>query len=557
MLRNRKLTSQLILYFVIVLFAYICHVIAYNSDINVVGYFFNFLRTCLYIVFFSAWGVSVYRRIMQTQVKRYLIAVASLAVFWLLLRELRYRFNHIPVLLRLIWYGYYIPIILIPLLAFLVSLSLAKSGNFRLPKKTSLLYVPAVILILLVLTNDFHFLAFRFTESLSDWTQTTGYKYGPVFFLIVLWDMGMFISAIVVMFLKSRVPNTRRYLPMIFTPFAVVGIYLLVYSINKPLLEMFYIDDLTVIESLGFISFFEICVRCGLIQSNSRYFDLFRGMQDMDVQILDNDFNAQFVSGNERQIGARDVLVSLKEPIITDDGRRQQSIRINGGFAVWTEDITELLELRETLRERHEELTERNDLLQYEYEREKQHKTIEQQNKLYDLLQSKTHSQLEKIDRLVSAYQHADSHEEKKQILAKIIVLGSYVKRRKDFVLSIVESSMMSGSKLSGAFDESYRALSKKGIGGAYLVDIDSPTASGEALALAYDFFEDVTEAVLDTAKYINVRVCSIDGGLRESVLVDCRFDADGLKAKYPSLEIYEEDDGVQLILALEGGTDV
>ena len=60
----------------------------------------------------------------------------------------------------------------IPLLCVFVALSLGKPENYRLPKWTSLLYIPTTLLLLLVLTNDLHQLVFVFPADAAAWLDT-------------------------------------------------------------------------------------------------------------------------------------------------------------------------------------------------------------------------------------------------------------------------------------------------------------------------------------------------------------------------------------------------
>ena len=230
---------------------------------------------------------------------------------------------------------------------------------------------------------------------------------------------------------------------------------------------------------------------------------------------------------------------------------------IHGGHAIWTEDISELLNLREKFEETKEELKDRNALLQYEYEREKEHKVVEEQNRLYDMLQSKTQTQLDKISRLVSMYQQADSADIRKRILPEIVVLGSFIKRRKDFVLSIDSTPTIPESKLTGALSESFRALDLMNIKGSYLVHTGKEYLSGDVLTLAYDFFEDAVEVSIDSLRSISVRVFPVNGRLRISIFADGDGVFETLAEKYPSAVILRDEDSVQLSLPLEGGGTV
>ena len=116
----------------------------------------SLLRSFIYIGLMTWWGVSLWQRIVQTQVRRYLAATAALCVFWLSIRTVKFFFAATPAAIRYLWYGYYFPMLFIPLLCVLVALSLGKPENYRLPKWTSLLYIPTTLLLLLVLTNDLH-----------------------------------------------------------------------------------------------------------------------------------------------------------------------------------------------------------------------------------------------------------------------------------------------------------------------------------------------------------------------------------------------------------------
>lgn len=45
------------------------------------------IRSGIYIILLSAWGVSVRNRIIQVQIRRYLLAISGLMIFWLMLRH--------------------------------------------------------------------------------------------------------------------------------------------------------------------------------------------------------------------------------------------------------------------------------------------------------------------------------------------------------------------------------------------------------------------------------------------------------------------------------------
>ena len=129
-----------------------------TSHIQTAVYFLpvSLLRSFIYIGLMTWWGISLWQRIVQTQVRRYLAATAALCVFWLSIRTVKFFFAVSSAAIRYLWYGYYVPMLFIPLLCVLVALSLGKPENYRLPKWTGLLCLPTTLLLLLVLTNDLY-----------------------------------------------------------------------------------------------------------------------------------------------------------------------------------------------------------------------------------------------------------------------------------------------------------------------------------------------------------------------------------------------------------------
>ena len=106
-------------------------------------WFCGMIRSAIYIELFIAWGVFLHRGIIQPQVRRYLTSISVLMVFWITVRTIRYSLDECIWLMRYLWYLYYLPMLLIPLLAVFVALALGKPDNFRLSKWTGFFtYLP-------------------------------------------------------------------------------------------------------------------------------------------------------------------------------------------------------------------------------------------------------------------------------------------------------------------------------------------------------------------------------------------------------------------------------
>ena len=152
--------------------AVICRVVTRLCEIPVIeDKILNVVRTLIYLGLFSAWGFSVYRRVMQIQARKFLCLSAILMVLWIMLRAFKFYFITSETAIRYFWYAYYLPMLFIPTLALFVALSIGKHEGYRLPKTTLLLLVPAVLLFALVLTNDLHQCVFRFPDDAAIWTE--------------------------------------------------------------------------------------------------------------------------------------------------------------------------------------------------------------------------------------------------------------------------------------------------------------------------------------------------------------------------------------------------
>lgn len=549
---NKKTARTIGIAVTLILVAYVFRlsgIVNYHTEL------LGLIRAFIYLGLYMAWGVSVRNRIIQTQARRYLTAIASLMVFWFVVRTFKYHFvsqTLQPDITRYLWYMYYLAMLFIPLLAVFVAMSIGKPEEYRLPKQTALLYIPAAVLFMLVITNDLHQLVFTFPESATVWTDSDN-GYAIVSYIIVGWQILCALAMLVVMYVKCRIPGRRKQILLPCVPICILLIYMVFYCSGSEWFRLFF-GDMTATNCLMYAATLEICIQCGFIQANTHYEDVFASAAYISAQITDENYIVRYMSRDAKPISEEQMRKAENAPVMLSDGKMMHNMPIHGGHAIWTEDISELLNLREKLEETKEELKDRNALLQYEYEREKEHKVVEEQNRLYDMLQSKTQTQLDKISRLVSVYQQADSADIRKRILPEIVVLGSFIKRRKDFVLSIDSTPTIPESKLIGALGESFRALALMNIKGSYLVHTGKEYLSGDVLTLAYDFFEDTVEVSLDSLRSISARVFPVNGRLRISIFADGDGVFETLAEKYPSAVILRDEDGVQLSLPLEGG---
>ena len=188
-------------------------------------------RSLIYIVFYIGWGISVSKRIVQVQVRHYLIAVSGLMVFWFVIRSMKYYFITDIGIARQLWYLYYLPMLFIPLFSLFVAISLGKPENARLSKTALLLLsIPTVLCLLLVLTNDLHQLVFSFPEG-EVWTdRNNGYTFG--YYIVLGWEILCALAAFVIMIIKCRLSYRKKYLPFLLLACSIVYAFIYVSGVE-------------------------------------------------------------------------------------------------------------------------------------------------------------------------------------------------------------------------------------------------------------------------------------------------------------------------------------
>lgn len=103
-----------------------------------------FLMTnLLYMGLAMAWGFSISHRVLQRSVRLNLLLGCGLAMLWLFMRAVKYRFFGSGTVGRYLWYSYYIPLILAPLLSFYAALGVGRQDEETLPHVWYALLIPA------------------------------------------------------------------------------------------------------------------------------------------------------------------------------------------------------------------------------------------------------------------------------------------------------------------------------------------------------------------------------------------------------------------------------
>ena len=451
------------------------------------------LTNLIYIGLAMAWGFSISRRTLHRDDRRWLLLGCAMAVLWLFLRAVKYRFFSNDAITRHLWYLYYVPQILATLFSLFAALQLGRREDDALSRKWYLLFIPAVLLIGGVLTNDLHQLVFRAVPGAA--TLEADYTHGWMYYLAMTWIVGLLLATGIIVYRKCRVSESRRYawipLCVFLGGFALCALsFANIYTFHK-MPECF---------CLTFAAFWESCLQVGLLPTNGHY-RFFFSESTVAAQIVNGRGEPVYRAKNAPNLTPDQLEAAACESILLNADTRLQSASVQDGRVYWLEDISKINRIQAQLAEINAQLSEENELIQAENELKRQRAQIEEQNRLMDAMLSLVQPQLLAINRLLS--------DKSAQSLKHICILGAYVKRRVNLALICDKKMVVPVDELAHCIRESLTYLTQYGAVCA-LHQEGKGSVSSRDVQTAYDFFEDCLEAALPSLSALMVRVeCS------------------------------------------------
>lgn len=472
-----------------------------------------------YIGLSAALVLYYYDRIIEKLTRRCLIGCALMMGLFLLLRSTKYiAFTEAEgAVCRHLWYFYYIPMILIFQFTFFTALSVGRKAE-KLPAVRYYVRAVTLVLIVLVLTNDLHQLAFRFAPGFVNWDSD--YSRCIVYYLIVVW-IGLLVAATIgILFYKCRLSASRRRIWLLAFPlvFGVAYVLLYNYDLLPRINGKFSFFNLA--EAMCFVTalFWECCIRIGLIGSNEGYSELFE-LSGTAAQIVDGEGTVVFRSGNAAVLTAEQMAAG--GVVMLDENTRLHRKAIHGGTIFWQDDVTDLNRVNEELEDVRARISEEGELLRLENELKERQAQIAAKSKLYDAIVVKVLPQSQKIAALSEEAER--SPEKYRGNTEQICLLAAYIKRYANLMLLTADGDTISASELGLAIRESSRCLNEMGIPSDYHADEHPPLAAQEALD-AYELFEQLVEQTLPNLQ-------AVYAALRGDIL---RLTLEGVRAELP-----------------------
>ena len=489
----------------------------------------------IYIGILVSWAASVYDRIVSKTIRRYLITLVGLMMIWMLMRTLRHTvFHYVFPFGQWCWYAYYVGVILIPQVCLMAAKYIGKPEQYRLPKRWYLMYIPSLTLLVGILTNDLHQWAFRFHMGYeAGWDI---YQRGFLYYAAVVWIFACIALMIAQIVKTCRVPGTKK---MIWLPIAMLGVgvlYSVLYAVDSAL---FGFIEVTVVLCFTVIAIWESCIKTGIIQANSNYNELLKS-SGLGVTVVDKAFAVHYRSDDAVSLPKEQMQTAAQTPVMLDGGIRVSGSGIRGGYALYQEDLSELLEILDDLQVLREELKDSNAVSMQNYQMDKRIRALAEKNRLHDELHRQTAKQIILLNDWLAALAETEHTDEKKALLRRIVVVGAYLKRRNNLILVSEQNGMIDWEELDLSIREMMKNLQVAGVSCAASVQFDEDIPSGAAMQLI-DFYEHVVEYAFDGLTYLLARFFKRDAYVYCCVDAVCSLDLTALASDTVSVSVSDE----------------
>lgn len=528
-------TLNVLLASYLVLFANCVRIITMNTT-QIMYTVSHVVVLTIYLGILVSWGISMYDRIVRPSLRRYLLVLVCLMIFWLLIRTARltiFRFVY-PIGMWL-WYAYYIPMILIPVVCLFAAKHIGHPENYRLPRKWLLMYIPSFILIGFVLTNDVHQWAFEFYNGYeAGWNE---YRRGFLYYAAVVWVFLCIVLMLVEFVKHCRLPQAHKVIWLPIAMLAVGLMYAILYAVNT---DLFGFVEITAGLCFVVVGIWESSIKAGLVHSNSRYEELLKS-SGLGIVIVDTDCTVHYCSGDALPLTREQIASAQNAPLMLDNCVRVSASKIRGGYALRQKDLSDLMKVLDELEELREDLKDSNAVSMQNYKLHKRIRALAEKNRLHDQIHRQTAHQINLLNDWLRQMKLTQDEEQKRELLRRIVVVGAYLKRRNNLILVHEQDGSIHGSELELSINEMMRNMQLAGINCAGSVQLDCPMPAQVVMQL-FDFYESVVEYAFDGLHSLVTRLFLRDGYYYACVDAVCDTDLTVLASESIGVSVSEDN---------------
>lgn len=471
--------------------------------------FMSLLSQCIFFGISTFWIVSVISRVSAKEIRNGLVTTAILMNMLMFLKLVKYNVVFNPTAERYLWYAYYIPQCLAPVVFLLTASKMNRKNGKKTSSLLNLLFLPSAFLILFVFTNDFHEQVFSFEEGLMNGNQVYHWEWG--YYIIFCWISGLYLTSGILLCFKCRISQCRKkaWIPLVL--FIVLAIGCLLREVFNPL---FIKMPETVAFSVIIVS--ESLIGIGLIPSNTEYVRFFDAA-DISAMIADKSLHIKLSSKQAPRVTEEQLAsVVKKEEVTLTKDLTLKSKEIHGGTVFWAEDKSVINGINDELFEINQALAEETDLLAAENRMKEQRLRIEEQNILYKEIHDIARPGMMDIQSFLS---RAKTEQEKEDALRYAIVHGVFLKRRSNLMLTR-KDGQIPASEINMAFHEISSAIRYCHITSALVSDAKGFYPSKDVM-MVLQYFEDCLSIVIVTISFCLIRISEVHQKLFFRLIMD------------------------------------
>ena len=439
-------------------------------------------QTVLALAIYTIWLILLYIRIFDKTLKKYVLSIGVLLVFWMAIRMVkRYTTGYVT---EILWYLYYIPLLMIPTFYYNCSSYLMNSKN---KKRRIVAIIISIILFLLVITNSLHNIVFKIKSNINDYNHNIGY------FIIVAWILCLIVVAIINL-IKSSKNKGYKNIILISVTILIGIIYTILYIKNIPVIRK---TNMSVIIGTLFCVGLEMMLDFKLIPNNFRYKKIFKN-SNLPLEIVSQDGKTRIVTNHS---------INLKENIINDiKNNKVKSIYkdnniiknvnvINGGYSIEEKDYSKINEYEEKLKSIQQELIEQETILQKQRKIATEIYETKLKVEIIELLDEKIEQKRNLINELIKEMKITDIDKMK-----NIKLLLNYCKRMSNLVISSYNKEKYDNKRLELIINEMLIEAQSLGINGVLKTN-NFEISSGETANIYEIIFETIMK--FRTANFI------------------------------------------------------
>lgn len=507
------------------------HVLLRNVDFT--DCFSQVYYSCVVLV----WGVTVSGRIINSKVRGMLYGILFFMETYFILQICKYRlfFNN-----RTVWAYYYIPMLIIPILLYYLSLSINRQENEKTNKCWSIAAVPGAFFVLMILTNNLHMWFLKIDGDIDEIRISTA---GILYYLYWVYIGILSVAVTVVLFRKCQISiSKKRVGNLALTYVMCIGFFLLHITGLGPHINGVDLWNMGEMFTFCIICILEVCINIGLIPANSNYKKIFY-RTDIPAVIKDNKGEVVYTTA-----GAEKSAVPSEDEFI-------QTQPISGGSVSYTIDLSTVNALNKEIEDVTEQIKVRNNYLKTQNSMKEERARVDARNRVYDRISDIVSPQIAKISGLLE-----EKNVDYVQRLKKIAVYNAYIKRRSNMELLHEMEELFPVTEIVTAIAESAEYLKLNDIAVMFRSFAEGKVAADVAI-LTYEFFEEIAETILEQTKMMSVILNNKEDAFSMRIVLNSvqlpvpeNWKQDKMAKNGGKISITKEDGDMILALSFEKG---